>query len=215
MKREMDNIVYSFSAKHLPVAELSPGGFGGRNCRLLQRQAHQSGQDLASINLAEVFPATGPFFIVGAEPGDALEIEIVEIKTAQQGIGIVPETGVLPAVSSPEVKIFGLAGNSLVIAEGLSVPVQPMVGVIGVAPPEGEIGNSSGRVHGGRLLREKSGRVQRSVCPSFMPVPCLLSAMFSSFSGDGAVQQRHRDQCRSRSGGGNKGPGFAGPTSSD
>lgn len=188
MKREMDNIVYSFSAKHLPVAELSPGEvLVVETADCCNGQAHQSGQDLASINLAEVFPATGPFFIVGAEPGDALEIEIVEIKTAQQGIGIVPETGVLPAVSSPEVKIFGLAGNSLVIAEGLSVPVQPMVGVIGVAPPEGEIGNSLAGVHGGRLFTREIRPGAKVCLPVFHAGALLTLGDVQFLLGDGAV----------------------------
>lgn len=189
MKRETDNVVYSFSANHKPVAELSPGEvLVVETADCCNGQAHLSGQKLASINLAEVFPATGPFFILGAEPGDALEIEIVEIKTAQQGIGILaPKTGVLPAVSSPEVKVLELAGSSLVIAGGLSVPVQPMVGLIGVAPPQGEIGNSLAGVHGGRLFTREIRPGAKVCLPVFHAGALLTLGDVQFLLGDGAV----------------------------
>lgn len=189
MKGEMDNVVYSFSASQKPVEELSPGEVVVvETADCCNGRAHLSGQNLASVNLEAVYPATGPFFIVGAEPGDSLEIEIVEIKPAQQGIGILaPEIGVLPAKGNPEVKILELTANSLVVAEGLSVPAQPMVGVIGVAPAEGEIGNCLAGVHGGRLFSREIRPGAKVYLPVFHFGALLTLGDVQLLLGDGAI----------------------------
>jgi amidase len=188
MKLEKENVVYSFSAGHKPVEELSPGEvLVVETADCFNGQIHESELNLAEVKWEEVFPATGPFYIVGAQPGDAMEIEILDIKTAQQGIGILaPETGVLP-LSSPKVKILQLATSSLVIADGLSVPVQPMVGVIGVAPPEGEIGNGLAGIHGGRLFTKEIRPGAKVYLPVFHPGALLTLGDVQLLLGDGAV----------------------------
>lgn len=90
-------------------------------------------------------PLTGPIFVEGAEPGDALEIGIGAIEFLHPfGVeAINPDGGVLPG----EFKTAGLrlirwqAGADRVRFAGASLKLAPFFGTIGVAPPP-----SSGRV---------------------------------------------------------------------
>ncbi len=186
---EKDNVIYSFSAQHNPVAELSPGEIlVVETADCFNGQVHESGQSLAAIDWNRVTPATGPFYVNGAEPGDALEIEILEIKTAQQGIAVLePETGILPNLNAPEVKIFGLAASSLILAEGLSVPVQPMIGVIGVAPSEGEVSNKLPGSHGGKLFAKEICPGSKICLPVFHVGALLALGDIHLLMGDGAI----------------------------
>lgn len=186
---EKDNVIYSFSAQHNPVAELSPGEIlVVETADSFNGQVSDSGQSLDEVDWNRTTPATGPFYINGAEPGDALEIEILEIKTAQQGVMVVaPETGVLANMKSLKVGTYKLAASSLILAEGLSVPVQPMVGVIGVAPPEGEVSNKLPGVHGGKLCAKEICPGSKLCLPVFHAGALLALGDIHLLLGDGAI----------------------------
>ncbi|HSF16281.1 MAG TPA: acetamidase/formamidase family protein [Vicinamibacteria bacterium] len=91
----------------------------------------------------------GPVAVEGAEPGDALEIRIVEVEVAEDfainlfrpGGGTLPErfphlgTRVIPLDRERDVAIF---------SDGIEIPLRPFFGSIGVAPP-----NASGRISSG------------------------------------------------------------------
>ena len=42
-------------------------------------------EDVAKINLDVVHPLTGPVYVNGAEPGDLLEVQIVDVEPAEFG----------------------------------------------------------------------------------------------------------------------------------
>lgn len=156
---EKDNVIYSFSPQNKPVADLSPGEV------LVVETAGgiDSNTTPGNVDFARVSPATGPFFVEGAEPGDALEIEFLEIGLAQTG------TAVLPGVGEKEMavsKTYPVSGNSLYFTEEVSFPVKPFVGVAGVLPEKGSVETGLPGVHGGRLLA-------REACPGaklYLPV---------------------------------------------
>src|SRR5215472_10728591 len=71
---------------HLETAEVS-GGQVTPGC---------SSAALASLDLDKIYPLTGPILVNGAEPGDALSVELLELRT--QGwawTGIIPGLGLL------------------------------------------------------------------------------------------------------------------------
>jgi acetamidase/formamidase len=81
----------------------------------------------------------GPIAVEGAQPGDTLEIEILELTPADWGwTAIIPELGVLPAdFSEPYLKIWDLRnGSTTRLCDGVTVPFGPFLGTIGVAPDE-------------------------------------------------------------------------------
>lgn len=124
-----------------PIAALSPGdevtvetldASGG------QLKAASSAEDVANLDFERVNPVTGPFRIDGARPGDALVVEILDISVAGWGwTANIPGFGLLAEdFPEPYLRISTLTEDRAELLPGLAVPIAPMVGTIGVAPPE-------------------------------------------------------------------------------
>lgn len=101
---------------------------------------------------------TGPIAVRGAEPGDVLEIRILDIGLRQDwGYTFVrPLSGALPNdFDSGEQMIVALDRDRNVgrLPWGTELPLRPFFGVIGVAPPPawGMISSIQPRAHGGNL----------------------------------------------------------------
>ena len=98
---------------------------------------------------------TGPVFVEGAEPGDALEVRILAISLtipyAYNGC-----RGFLPENCRPgEVRIIPLDRTRMigVFAPGIEIPLRPFFGSMGVAPPPsaGRISSIPPGIHAGNL----------------------------------------------------------------
>ncbi|ROW09675.1 hypothetical protein VMCG_02274 [Cytospora schulzeri] len=106
---------------------------------------------LTTFDLSLADPAFGPVEVEGAEPGDILKVEIQSLVTADYGWTAILSGFGLLADDFPEqhVKIWDLSEKALlagstgangprraVFSPGISVPVRPFLGVIGIAPAE-------------------------------------------------------------------------------
>jgi amidase len=108
---------------------------------------------LASVDWDRVNPATGPVFVDGAEPGDVLSVLVESIDVGEQGVmAVAPGFGVL-GEEFPEIvqRIVPIVSGMARIAEGIAVPLRPMVGVIGVAPAGAPVATASPGAHGGNM----------------------------------------------------------------
>ena len=101
---------------------------------------------------------TGPIFVEGAEPGDALEVHIEKIELAIPYAynGFAPLRGFLPEdFPYSRIRIIPLDARAMVahFAPGIDVPLRPFFGSIGVAPPPpmGRIDSAPPWMHGGNL----------------------------------------------------------------
>lgn len=106
-----------------------------------------------------VNPATGPAYIEGAEKGDILKIEIIDIDVADEGtMCALPGSGVLGGdVVQSEVKKVKVVDGCAVF-DNFKIPVKPMIGVIGVAPegepvPCGVPGNHGGNMDNAKIVK--------------------------------------------------------------
>jgi formamidase len=97
-------------------------------------------RDLAQLDLRRAHPLSGPIRVVGAEPGDLLEVEILTVETAEFGSTLVlPGVGLLgELIDEPLVVKWHLDVNSATSVElpGIRIPGAPFIGVMGVAPSE-------------------------------------------------------------------------------
>jgi len=87
--------------------------------------------------MARVYPLAGPVAVAGARPGDALEIEMLELVAGSWGwSGINPGFGLLPEeASEPYLHVWDLsAGTTTDLRPGIRIPLDPFCGTIGVAP---------------------------------------------------------------------------------
>lgn len=94
--------------------------------------------DVEKLDLARVNPVTGPVYIDGAKPGDALKIKVLSFRPSGWGwTGNIPGFGLLTD-QFPQAKLHhwnydpGLA--PAMYGPGGRVPLKPMCGTIGVAP---------------------------------------------------------------------------------
>jgi acetamidase/formamidase len=101
---------------------------------------------------------TGPIHVRGAEPGDVLEVRILDVQLRQDwGYTFVrPLAGALPDEVAGFEQIFTRLDREKRVGRlpwGLEIPLKPFFGVMGVAPPKawGSISSIQPRAHGGNL----------------------------------------------------------------
>ena len=192
-----------------PTHRITPGtalklwtedAFSGR----LQRTSDLPSQVL---NMAEVNPQTGPFYVEGAEPGDTLAIHIAELTPARDwaASSTIPFFGALTGTDRtallheplPEQTwIYQLdRARGIVHFEAqrsqlsLELPISPMLGTIGVAPAGREVRTS--------LVPDKFGGnmdtpEMRAGTTCFLGVN-VEGALFSV--GDGHYRQGEGESC--------------------
>lgn len=81
---------------------------------------------------------TGPVAVRGAEPGDSLQIEILDIQIRRAWSVWIPEYGPLGDLTDHViVHPLTMINERLVLSDRLQVRLSPMIGCIGLAPTEG------------------------------------------------------------------------------
>ena len=93
---------------------------------------------VAAPNLDVVHPLTGPVYVEGAERGDVLEVQILDIEPDSYGYTVqVPGFGFLRDVFTEPFKVnWDIAAGWATSAElpGVRIPGAPFMGTIGLAP---------------------------------------------------------------------------------
>jgi acetamidase/formamidase len=140
---------------------------------------------------------TGPIAVEGAEPGDVLEVDILDVQLRQDwGYNLIkPLSGTLPD-DFHETRILNIPlDRSRMVARmpwGLDLPLKPFFGVMGVSPPPawGRISSLVPRAMGGNLDNKELGAGATLYLPVFVP-GALLSV------GDGHAAQGYGEVCLS------------------
>ena len=171
--------------------------------------ALRSVKDLSSekVDLRYVNPQTGPFYVEGAEPGDTLALHFVAMEPARDwgASATIPFFGGLtgtdrvallqdPLPDTTWIYELDRARNTVTFAAQhtdlrIDLPVEPMLGTVGVAPAGGEVRSS--------LVPERFGGNMDT--PQMRPgTTCFLGvnvegALFSV--GDGHYRQGEGEAC--------------------
>lgn len=91
----------------------------------------------ADLDWDRSYPLAGPIAIDGAEPGDTLAIEVVDLQTKGWGwTAIIPGLGLLTEdFPDAYLRIFDLTtGDTTYLREDIGIPVEPFLGTMGVCP---------------------------------------------------------------------------------
>ena len=95
-------------------------------------------ETVAAPNLDVVHPLTGPVFVEGAEPGDVLEVEILDVGPDRYGYTVqVPGFGFLRDVFPDPFKVNWDIADGWATAPdlpGVRIPGSPFMGTIGLTP---------------------------------------------------------------------------------
>jgi amidase len=149
-----ENVFFAFNPNNKPIAQIQQGEevlLQTHDC--FEGQIQTTSDLVDSLDWAHVNPATGPLFINGATPGDVLCIDILDIQVGPQSSMVtIPGEGALgDVISQMETAILKLEGSQVVFKDKIRVPARPMIGVIGVAPAEGEVPTGTPGAHGGNM----------------------------------------------------------------
>ncbi|MEO3388695.1 acetamidase/formamidase family protein [Mesorhizobium sp. CAU 1741] len=127
-----------------PVQRVAPGSTLEFNC-LDSGNGHftrdSTVADVSSMDFGKVNPVTGPIHVDGAQPGDALKIEILSFTPSGFGwTANIPGFGLL-ADQFPDPALALWSYDAVSLAPALygshaKVPLKPFAGTIGVAPAE-------------------------------------------------------------------------------
>lgn len=92
---------------------------------------------IAGLNWDRVYPLAGPIAVNGAQPGDTLAVDVLDLHTQGWGwTAILPGFGLLPDdFTEPYLRIFDLtAGDVTYLREDIAIPIEPFMGTMGVCP---------------------------------------------------------------------------------
>lgn len=124
-----------------PVLEVTPGQtvtFETVDASGGQLNPTSTVADVARLDFGKVNPVTGPVRILGAEPGDALSVRILEFGPRGWGwTANIPGFGLLAEdFKEPHLKLWSFTGDTATFADGIAVPLKAFPGTIGLAPAE-------------------------------------------------------------------------------
>jgi amidase len=185
-----EQIVYSFDKAHPPVAAIDPGAEVCFETWDARTGTIASDRDLlARPHPKGPNPATGPVLVRGAEPGDALIVEILEIGLASRGYtGIRPGQGVLGhRITEYRTKLLDIVDGMVLFSDRIRFPVRPMVGVIGTAPAGAGVGNLHPGPHGGNMDHNDVRVGARVFLSVFVPGALLALGDVHAVMGDGEI----------------------------
>jgi acetamidase/formamidase len=135
-----DQVHFTWDAGNEPVVTVDSGDTVVVHTRDVSD--NQVGPDstvdvIADLDWDRVYPLAGPIAVDGAEPGDTLAVEILDLHTQGWGwTAILPGLGLLPEdFPDAYLRIFDLSDGDVVhFREDIEVPIEPFMGTMGVCP---------------------------------------------------------------------------------
>ena len=147
-------LVYAIGPDDPPAATCAPGDvvcFETRDC--FSNQIRAETDLFESVGWATINPATGPLYVEGSVPGDTLKVTVLDIEVKSPGVMVaVPRLGALGhLIQKSETRVVPLEGSCARFSAGISVPLDPMIGVIGTAPADKAVPCGTPGAHGGNM----------------------------------------------------------------
>jgi acetamidase/formamidase len=147
-------------------------------------------ETLASLSFDPIHPLTGPVYVEGAEPGDALEVEIISLTHKGWGwSAVIPGFGLLADdFPQPYLHHFKLEGTKCWFSPDICIAYEPFCGTMGVAPADpGRIDTMPPRQNGGNLDIRHLTPGTRVFFPVLAPGALFSCGDCHSAQGDGEV----------------------------
>ena len=185
-----DEIIWAFGPDLEPVLEVEPGAtvtFETNDC--FTGQITSEDDLVTEIDFERVNSATGPVAVKGAEPGDSLIAEIVDVRPVEVGFAcLIPGFGqLIDQVKAPVTRLFRVEDGWIQMNEHVRFPARPMVGVVGVATDGETLGNGLAGRHGGNLDDHLHGKGARMYFPVRQPGGMFAVGDMHASMGDGEV----------------------------
>jgi amidase len=185
-----DEIIWAFGPELDPVLEIDPGEtvtFETNDC--FTGQIISEDDLVTEIDFDRVNSATGPVAVRGAEPGDSLIAEIVDVRPVDVGFAcLIPGFGqLIDQVEAPVTRMFHVEDGWIEMNERVRFPARPMVGVVGVATDGDTLTNGLAGRHGGNLDNHLHGPGARIYFPVRRPGGMFAVGDMHASMGDGEI----------------------------
>ncbi len=191
---KLRNVHFSWTPENMPIGKIEPDteiSLKIPDASTNQIKYGMRTEDLANIDASQLDGALGPIEVVGAKKGSVIEVDILEIKTGSWGwSAIIDDLGILKGRFRQRLVFWDIVDgvcHPVNFLEGIQIPLEPMLGVIGVSPSRGEFGMIPPQVFGGNM----DSRINHSGTRVYLPV--LRTGGMLSFAdphasqGDGEV----------------------------
>jgi amidase len=185
-----NQVIWSFGPGLQPVLEVEPGDvvtFETNDC--FTGQITSEADLVTDIDLTRINSATGPVAVKGAEPGDSLVAEILDIRPIEWGVAtLIPGFGqLIEQVQAPLTRLFEVKDGTIRQNERISFPARPMVGVVGVATGGEELSTGLAGQHGGNLDDHLHGKGATIFFPVRQPGGMFAVGDMHASMGDGEI----------------------------
>ena len=149
-----DKVFYAFDKEAQPALRVSSGEtvrIRTKDC--FGNQLQSANDTIDNIDWDAINPATGPIYVEGAVAGGALKVKIENIEFDAQSVAC---TGENEGVCGDRFDKWSLAvcpvtDEGVVWSDKLTLPLRPMIGVIGVAPAGEAVNCGTPGSHGGNM----------------------------------------------------------------
>jgi acetamidase/formamidase len=137
-----DEVHFTWDAGNAPVVSIADGDtvvFETRDVSDNQIGPDSDTSVVAGLDWDRVYPLAGPVHVEGAQPGDTLAVDILDIHTKGWGwTAILPGLGLLPEeFPDPYLRVFDLTlGDVVYFREDIAIPLTPFMGTMGVCPAD-------------------------------------------------------------------------------
>ena len=179
---------YNFDKSETPVAHVADGEvvrfvtmdcFGG--------QVKSEDDLITSVDYDYCNPSAGPVYVDGAEPGDVIAVDILQIDVDAKGFTCtLPDIGPLWPECELRTRMIEVR-DGLCYFNDISWPAAPMIGVIGVAPSGDAIPTGHLFDHGGNMDCNKIVEGSTLYLPVNVPGALLSMGDMHALMGDGEV----------------------------
>jgi acetamidase/formamidase len=143
---------------------------------------------------ASVHILTGPIYVEGAEPGDTLEVRVLDIRfRVPYGVNNTgPGKGVLPdLLKSPSAKLIrlDLERRVALFSDDIEIPLNPFMGIMAVSPPTslGMVSSTPPGAWGGNMDLKFLGKGSTLYLPVFNKGAQFFTGDGHALQGDGEV----------------------------
>ncbi|MEO8744391.1 MAG: acetamidase/formamidase family protein [Candidatus Dormiibacterota bacterium] len=177
-----------------PAVEIEPGDvvhFETEEVTAGQLKKGDPASKLGSLAFDRLYPLGGPVYVKGAQPGDALEVEILDLKPGSWGwSAILPGLGLLQAdFPDPYVRYFDLGDRkSAELRHDIQIPIAPFCGTMGVATddpgPQAVLPPTKGA---GNVDTRHLTKGTKLILPVYVPGALFSAGDCHAAQGDGEV----------------------------
>jgi len=187
MKRlSRDNRIYVLDPRNPPAISID----SGEELMVETWDAFEGARDPKSLEESALRgPATGPIYVNGAEPGDALKVEFISITPKEGAVHMVrPGRGFLETeFTDAYPTVMALEDGHAVLPSGVRLPLAPSMGLVATTPTYPQSTASDSGPYGGDIDMKELIAGSTLYLPVFVPGGLLAMGDCHALVGDGAV----------------------------